>query len=213
MPRTYRVRLGECLLSVAARSGFADWKVIYEYPDNAALKRERRFPPMLAPHDEVSLPKPRLKELALPTGKAHKIRIERAQARLRLGFVVEPGTAAELAVGGENVGTSLQADALVEVPIEADTARGSLSIRFTDELGERPLHMELAIGELHAPESLIGLQARLANLGHYFGAVDGHSYEATQPAIARFQIAHGLPVTGDGDEDTVEAVRRAHDGS
>ena len=50
------------------------------------------------------------------------------------------------------------------------------------------------------------VQRALKEQGLYFGQVDGHSGPETLAAVNRFQIRKGLPVTGEVDEATYQAL-------
>lgn len=62
-----------------------------------------------------------------------------------------------------------------------------------------------------APEDLERFQTLLKNQGFHYGAVDGVPGPETTAAIKRFQIQNGLPVTGDLDATTREAILRGSD--
>jgi murein L,D-transpeptidase YcbB/YkuD len=134
------------------------------------------------------------------------------KASVRLTFMVPPRASAEIAVGTENLAQTLAQGDAMSAPITAALERGQCRLDLADDLGARGLDLELGIGELHAPDATIGIQARLANLGHYYGPVDGVATSATQAGVARFQAREGLAITGIADAETIEALRRAHDG-
>jgi hypothetical protein len=58
---------GECLASIAEHYGFADPAVIYNHPENAALRRERPDPNVLLAGDVVAIPDRKLRELRAAT--------------------------------------------------------------------------------------------------------------------------------------------------
>jgi peptidoglycan hydrolase-like protein with peptidoglycan-binding domain len=53
------------------------------------------------------------------------------------------------------------------------------------------------------------MQADLAALGYYTGEVDGYYGPDTEAAVKAFQKDHGLKVTGEFDEATVNAINAA----
>src|SRR6202050_1256185 len=50
------------------------------------------------------------------------------------------------------------------------------------------------------------IQQRLKDQGFYYGEVDGRGGEETSAAIRRFQIRHGLTVTGQLNEETMHSL-------
>src|ERR1700675_3689845 len=50
------------------------------------------------------------------------------------------------------------------------------------------------------------IQQRLKDQGFYYGEVDGQGGEETSAAIRRFQIRHGLKVTGQLDDNTLRTL-------
>jgi peptidoglycan hydrolase-like protein with peptidoglycan-binding domain len=53
------------------------------------------------------------------------------------------------------------------------------------------------------------MQADLTALGYYTGEVDGYYGPDTEAAVKAFQKDHGLPVTGEFDSATVDAINAA----
>jgi peptidoglycan endopeptidase LytE len=71
-------------------------------------------------------------------------------------------------------------------------------------------------GSLLADEQTKAIQERLREQGFYYGELDGQGGEETSAAIRRYQIRHGLRVTGQVNDETLrsrgmtgEAARRA----
>jgi hypothetical protein len=52
----HTVRAGETLSSIARAHGYADWKAIYDHPNNAELKRKRPNPGLILPGDVLFVP-------------------------------------------------------------------------------------------------------------------------------------------------------------
>jgi peptidoglycan hydrolase-like protein with peptidoglycan-binding domain len=59
---------------------------------------------------------------------------------------------------------------------------------------------------LWADDLTRAVQQRLKDQGLYYGEVDGQGGEETSAAIRRFQIRHGLKVTGQLNDDTVRSL-------
>jgi peptidoglycan hydrolase-like protein with peptidoglycan-binding domain len=59
---------------------------------------------------------------------------------------------------------------------------------------------------LWADDLTSNIQQRLKDQGFYYGEVDGQGGEETSAAIRRFQIRHGLQVTGQLDDETLHSL-------
>jgi peptidoglycan hydrolase-like protein with peptidoglycan-binding domain len=51
------------------------------------------------------------------------------------------------------------------------------------------------------------VQTQLTQLGYYTGPIDGIFGPATRDAVAKYQIAKGLDVTGSLSPDTLQALQ------
>jgi hypothetical protein len=211
MSKEHRAAPGDCFLSVADGHGFPDWKPVYDHPDNAELKKLRQHPPMLAPGDVVMVPDPKKKQMGVATGQRHTFTIDRVKATLRINLDAPKSSKYELEAGKEKKAGAAETNTAIEVPIPPDLGAGKLVAVLTDDTGERRVEMQLAVGHLHPPDTISGIQGRLTNLGYYWGAVDGALSDETRAAVARFQAAEKLKVTGDPDADTTDALRKKHD--
>lgn len=79
--------------------------------------------------------------------------------------------------------------------------------------GRRPSVGTFLIGHLDPVETISGVQARLANLGHFAGAIDGEASGALAAAVAAFEREAGLDVTGDPNDGPMQSKLVAvHDG-
>jgi len=64
----------------------------------------------------------------------------------------------------------------------------------------------LMTGSLFGDEQTRAIQERLREQGFYYGEVDGHGGDETSAAIRRYQIRHGLRVTGEANEETLHSL-------
>jgi len=64
-------------------------------------------------------------------------------------------------------------------------------------------------GGKHPDAFVMQMQVDLADLGYYTGKVDGYYGPGTEAAVKAFQKDNGLPVTGELDSATVNAINRA----
>jgi peptidoglycan hydrolase-like protein with peptidoglycan-binding domain len=70
----------------------------------------------------------------------------------------------------------------------------------------------LMTGSLWGDEQTRALQERLREQGFYYGEVDGHGGDETSAAIRRYQIRHGLRVTGQANDETLRSLGMSRDG-
>jgi peptidoglycan hydrolase-like protein with peptidoglycan-binding domain len=61
-------------------------------------------------------------------------------------------------------------------------------------------------GSLFGDEQTRAIQERLREQGFYYGEVDGHGGDETSAAIRRYQIRHGLRVTGEANDETLRSL-------
>jgi peptidoglycan hydrolase-like protein with peptidoglycan-binding domain len=66
-------------------------------------------------------------------------------------------------------------------------------------------------GSLLGDEQTRALQERLREEGFYYGEVDGHGGDETSAAIRRYQIRHGLHVTGQVNDETLRSLGMSRD--
>jgi peptidoglycan hydrolase-like protein with peptidoglycan-binding domain len=55
-----------------------------------------------------------------------------------------------------------------------------------------------------------GVEDRLKNLGYFKGGLTGGLNDESKAALKRFQKANGLPVTGEPDPETKDALLARH---
>jgi len=66
------VTQGEYASAIARRYGFSDYRAVWEAPENAALKAERKTPNVLFPGDRLFIPDRALREEPRPTDQRHR---------------------------------------------------------------------------------------------------------------------------------------------
>jgi peptidoglycan hydrolase-like protein with peptidoglycan-binding domain len=69
----------------------------------------------------------------------------------------------------------------------------------------------LLAGSLWADDQTRAIQQRLKDQGFYYGEVDGQGGEETSAAIRRYQIRHGLRVTGQLNDETLHSLGMSRD--
>jgi LysM repeat protein len=214
MPVKHTVRPGECLSKIAAQYGFGDYKVIYNHPDNAALKRARPNPNVIHPGDQIIIPDPTAKSVTVAAGQAHVIRVKRPRKELRIAVKDHEGKPLKnepyvLEIDGVTpaAGQSTDGDGMVKVPVPLHPPSAKLTIKGRV--------MKLVLGGLDpiagAPDAGIsGMQARLKNLGYCVGVPSGKLDRGTALALALFQADAQLEATGEPDEATLTKLVEKH---
>jgi peptidoglycan hydrolase-like protein with peptidoglycan-binding domain len=90
-------------------------------------------------------------------------------------------------------------------PLDATRARIELNPGTPEEQV-----FELRIGHVDPIDAISGVQARLESLGYACGEPTGQMTDATREALQRFQRDRALPVSGEPDAATVDALRTAY---
>lgn len=201
------IRQGDDLTLIALARGF-DPQVLWDHPGNAKLKELRKSPHALLPGDQLEVPALEEREEGVATGSVgrFKLTVGPVKLRIRLTRHAEPRAdeAYELIFDEQTITGTTDGDGWIDQPIPADATRGTLSLMDGKET------YELRLGHLDPHDSPSGIQQRLRALGFYFGKVDEDVGPQTQAALRRFQSKQGLGVTGEADEDTMNALRDAY---
>jgi N-acetylmuramoyl-L-alanine amidase len=206
------VKQGECLTSIAAKYGFADWQAIYQHPSNAELRKKRPNPNLLFPGDELFIPEKRRKTVTAQAGKELQIEVSLPTRKIQLDLIQDDGTPLagvewRIEGGGVEIGGTTTATGGVEAKVPS-----SLRLALLRAGG---FEYRLELGGLDplrdVPDAgLSGLRARLRNLGYDPGPDEPRMTPRTRLALASFQREHGLPGTGEPDQDTFRKLDEVH---
>jgi N-acetylmuramoyl-L-alanine amidase len=214
----HTVEQGEYLASIAKDYGFADWRTIYDHPNNAELKKTRPNPNILLPGDEIFIPDKELKKESCATERHWRFQVKVPKAWLRLVVKDSEGKVFEnepytLVVAAETFQGNTDGAGSLKHKIPIGIEYGQLSL---DKLG---LIWPLKIGHLDPindgdDEAAIisGVQARLNNLGFHCGEVDGELDGDTTAAVMEFQrtVLNRDEPTGELDSETLDKLRAEH---
>lgn len=207
MPVRHVVKRGESVESIAFQYGFF-WETIWNAPENRSLKERREHPNLLLEGDVVVIPDKEEKIVRVATGRVHRFRRKGVPSALqvRLLYRGEPrtGIAYTVEVPGGPIRGVTDEDGWVKCWLMPDVREGILTL---DGTGESFL---FEVGTVGPSNVLQGAQSRLRNLGYYRGPVDGVAGPGTVAALEAFQRDKNLPVTGEADEATLDALRAAH---
>jgi LysM repeat protein len=213
---THVVVQGESMSSIAAQYGWSDWKPLHDHAENANLKKLRPNPNILSPGDKVVIPPPKNEWISRPTGKSHTLVIQCPQTRFRLRLHDTEGKALAgtkycLEFGTVKRDGKTTSEGFVDEPIPVTTQSGVLTFWPSSPTGPACV-IPLQFGHLDPASETTGVQARLANLGFFAGAIDGSESPELSAAIEQFQEVHGLTVNGLADDATVAKLNERHDG-
>jgi len=200
---------GECLESIAAGTGFF-WKTLWEAPENKELRDKRQEPTALLPGDGVFIPELRIKHESRPTEKRHRFTRKGIPARLRVVLRDADGNPRagvdyRVVIDGVEQTGATDGDGVVDVPLPPHAQEGVLHVGEGEEY-------QLSLRQLDPATEPTGLQARLRNLGYYFGPIDGILGSLSRTALAAFQRDHGLNPTGKIDAESIDKLKEVHGG-
>ncbi len=214
MPKTHVVKQGECLLLIARHHGFADYKKLYEHPDNAELRKQRPNPNVLFPGDKIVIPDPaptRSKTVSASTGQIHRFVLKVPPRLVRIALKDSEGNPLTnmpymLTVMDEQVEGNTDGQGILEqkVPYTATSALLECDGR----------SWQLELGHLNPlenvpDEGVSGAEARLINLGYALEPT-GQMTPELRSAIRAFQHRNGLELTGRLDSSTLKKLTELH---
>lgn len=220
-PGEHVVVLGDTMALIAARNGFRDYRVIWNHPDNAALKKQRPNPHSLAPGDVVRIPQREPADFTRGTNVTH--RFEAAGGPTIVNLLMENQGHEPFAerAGNLRVAGFAPSGAPSISPFRERTtgSRGDLIIeseRSTLTNGEfiipppapdKPAtgaSFRFLIGQLQPLDTPPGMRARLSNLGYFAGASD-RDVDQLAWAVEEFQCDEKMPKAQRGFDPTNRA--------
>lgn len=215
----YQVQQGDCLSSITQANGFADYRTIYQRPENADFRRKRPNPNIICPGDVLFIPDLEIKDVSKATDQRHVFEVKKPQVKLRLCLkddLHQPyeNTKYHLRVGVNEWDGSTDGAGMVEKEIEPSATEGEITI-FPGG-GNNPdqgYTFTLQLGDLDPIDEMSGIDARLINLG--FGppdVEDSLSDDDRAEALKAFQDKFGLDVTGELTDATKSKLQDLHDG-
>jgi len=231
MSSTHVVKQGEHLSGIAYRYGFSGYKVIWDYPANAGLKKLRENPSILLPGDELVIPDREPRVESRPVDARHRFVAPAEELELRLSIRDggnKPVKGVKFLLVVEGVDAELDADGqgVVEKKIPKTSANALLLVRDPKRLVQ--LEVGLKIGHLDPVDTRSGQMARLNNLGYMAGDADDPTEGATttssasdpaeakarkerfKSAVEEFQCDSGLHVDGVCGRNTQAKLREVH---
>jgi hypothetical protein len=238
MPEDYTVQDGDCIGNIAFSRGFL-WTTIWDHPNNAALKAQRKDPNLLSPGDIVFIPDLRVKQQDCPTDARHSFTVKGVPARFRIKLLTEhkdeqktapPGGSDQASYEDPDFKTKARSDdPLANVPfvlnvdgklidgvtggdgvIDVPIPPGARSGKLTLNPGTaQEKTFQCPFGSMDPIEEPSGVIRRLNNLGFYCGGNDTSSPQF-KAALSLFQQNFGLPIDGNLDDATRAKLKEVH---
>lgn len=203
MTATHIVEPGEHLGSIARRFGFVNFTVLWEHPNNAAVKALRKDPTLLAPGDEIFIPDRVRLVFSRLTDASHDFKVQLDALKLNLRLldhdgeprknlrvivrVEVPDTGAASASNEQQLSTDADGNVSFDIATHVDSG--------TIEIGG--VAFPLRIGGLDPVDTEDGVAQRLSNLGYLVLDEDETDPEDLRLAIEDFQSDNDLKVTGE----------------
>ena len=214
MPTDYKVQPGDCMSSIAFANGFF-WQTLWNLPENAALKTLRKNQNVLMPGDTVHIPDLTVKQESRPADAQHKFVLKGIPEVLNMRFLdskQKPRANLDyvITLEGNARRGKLDGDGRLKEKIPPGTMQGKLVLMGKpDQYGQvKTESMTLQLGGLNPVTEVSGIKARLANRGFYNGPCDENMDDATKQSLRAFQQKQGLPVTGEADDATQQALKQ-----
>ncbi len=204
----HTVKQGEHIVRIARDNGLTKPEIVWNDPQNAALKEKRKNPNILFPGDQVFVPELTEKTESRPTGQLHRFQIDGQPLKLKLCVKDESdrpvaGEPCRLNVQGRVEDKQTDGDGRVEGVIEPADEDAMLEIS--------GVQIPVKIGHLDPIDELTGQQARLNNLGYEAGPVGEKDDERFRSAVEEFQCDQVIkPVTGICDAKTQDKLKEVH---
>ncbi len=197
------VQSGDCCHSLAEATGHV-WKTVWS--ENNGIHQSCQ-PNQLAPGDRVHIPPVEPKYVDRPTGRCHTFVRTGSVVRLRLRLVRGGRPLVKeaylLHVGHRSFRGRTDGDGVLDHLVPAVESKAILEVpRFSLEAGIR-------IGALPPSGTILGIQARLRNLG-YGCDLTGENDRMTSGALKCFQSDQRLDAGGNPGPETESALVREH---
>lgn len=211
--KPYVIKQGDYLTKLAHLRGF-DADKVWNDGKNAELKAARSDPAMLQAGDILFVPDEPKKRMALTkeTENKYVARVPTVKVSVAVTDDDEPIEDEPYVVEGLGDDTEKKTEKGGMVSFEAPVHLREVTVRFV----KRALTFRVGIGELDPIDTDSGVRMRLTQLGFYGAQVAGEdayverSDSQLAAAIAAFQTAHGLNVTGEMDDATRGSLNEVH---
>ncbi|HBY59584.1 MAG TPA: hypothetical protein DEH78_07155 [Solibacterales bacterium] len=202
----HTVQQGDSVKSVAFQHGLF-WETVWNHPNNAELKALRKNPNILYPGDKLFVPERVVKEVDAAVDGLHQFKVKNVPDKLKVRFLKQGEPRADvpytLDVDGETSQGNTDGGGWVIKTIKPNAKKA----KFDFGKGEV---FEMKLGHLDPIDTVSGLQARLANMGIWEGAVDGQVTPEFTDALKGYQKKRGLTESGEPDAGTQQKVEEEY---
>ena len=211
--KPYVIKQGDYLTKLAHQMGF-DADTVWSDGKNAELKALRPDPSMLQAGDILFVPDEPKKRLPLKAEEenSYVAKVPKVSVSVVVSDDDEPIADEPYVVEGLGDDEERTTDADGTVTFEAPVHVREVTVRFK----KRDLVFRIGVGELDPIDTDSGVRMRLTQLGYYGAQTAGEDAYVERndaqlaAAIAAFQGARSLPISGDMDEVTRDALLEAH---
>jgi len=197
----YVVRQGDCISSIAHRHGLF-WEKVWNHPENAELKKQRKDPNILFPGDSVFVPEREQKEYSAATESRNRFRRKGVPAKFKVCLAINDEPLANkryrMCINGKWQTGTTDGGGFVEAPITPDAKSAKIMVEQPE--GTSWMVFEFKFGSVDPIDTEEGIRERLINMGY-----DAQTDLAA--ALRAFQRKEGLPETGKIDDATTAKVR------
>lgn len=228
--KKYTVKQGDCITSIAFNKGFYE-KTIWDHPDNAKLKNDRKDMNILQPGDKVVIPDKTQKEVSCALEKRHRFKRKGVPAKFRLQILDNKGKPRaqipyEFNIERKMIRDYTDGDGVIEIFIPNNITEGKLRLDNEKQIlhikfghlqpedqkkgSATPDSNQTTSTTLPIPQDRIGIRQRLYNLG-FLADIEESDPALLTIALEDFQDRIGLKVTGKLDEETIEKLKDMHD--
>jgi hypothetical protein len=193
------------MMSLAHQFGF-DADAVWNDPKNATLQQLRTNPNILYPTDVLYIPD----QTAPPTmnsltpGTTNTFVSTAPQMTILVSLPAYPSASYSVDVNDTQTTGATDGSGQLTLSVPVDTSEIHLTF---DASGDTTV---LLVGHLDPVTETSGLSQRLTNLGFPTQDVDDDEGHGVRRMLAVFQVAAGLPPSGEFDADTGTALDREH---
>jgi Putative peptidoglycan binding domain len=212
MPRSYTMKEGDCVSSVAHENGFFAG-TIWNDDANEGLRKTRDNMNVLSPGDVLVIPDKQSRTETRATGARHVFRRRGVPARLRVQICREGEPLAsrpfrvDVDDGAKVISGTTDGNGMIDVAIDPSARKAHVSVGE----GADARSYDLDLGHMRPLDDVAGVQDRLRNLGFDCGDERGEIGPNTQEALRAFQASQGLNPSGEVDAATRSKLTAMHD--